>query len=715
MRITRFIPLAVALTVAVALPASAKASEVGHRVERIVVEVDHIALDGSVVNEPRQVDVHLWYPADPLDAAQRPKAVYKSALHGESLPDGWEPLSWSVEAESAREGAAFDPSSGPYAPILFSHGAVNDPSDDAHMLEAIAKAGFIVAAPGHTNNTQDDVRRDYINALNGARLFECRDGLDRRPNPTMGTMNGYPVPSSDCAKGSIPHSMADRSGDIDAVLDRLPEWFGNDVDAQRAGVLGHSRGTVAALAAAGGTIPWRASGAMCLAVDPGVTPPALCWPGVQREPRVKAIMGMAIGAQAINNSVNLAAITIPTRLLYGGKDTNTQPNNTTIPAFGQLTGTNDKTIDPPPPPDTTPHPLRSATHRSFISTYCAQLQSAGGAFDTNHDGRVSGAEAAATNRPLDRHTFNLIAASPPNFFSGKAVHYCAEAYFTSPVTIKRLIAATATVNSEYACPGPETGPDPDGTCHWVPHTIGMPIQGTVCSVANETPPCTGLDSDQVKALIAQDAAAFFGSRLEADGDGIPDSADNCPATANPGQADADSDGTGDACDPTPYGTTPPELTVPAGITADATGPNGAIVTFDATATDDLDPSPTVTCTPTSDSLFAIGATTVKCVAADNGSNTSEATFTVTVLGAGQQISNLVADVIGATDLPPAAKTQLTAALQSVLTEFDPARPLHRAAACLALRTFTTVVRFLAPAHADEWTADADRIRAVLAC
>jgi thermitase len=43
---------------------------------------------------------------------------------------------------------------------------------------------------------------------------------------------------------------------------------------------------------------------------------------------------------------------------------------------------------------------------------------------------------------------------------------------------------------------------------------------------------------------------------DTDHDGIGDNADNCPDVANPDQADADRDGIGDACDPTPHGPTP---------------------------------------------------------------------------------------------------------------------------------------------------------------
>jgi molecular chaperone DnaK len=46
--------------------------------------------------------------------------------------------------------------------------------------------------------------------------------------------------------------------------------------------------------------------------------------------------------------------------------------------------------------------------------------------------------------------------------------------------------------------------------------------------------------------------------LDDDGDGIDNSSDNCPASANPDQADTDGDGLGDACDETPTGEPPPE-------------------------------------------------------------------------------------------------------------------------------------------------------------
>ncbi|WP_195179316.1 HYR domain-containing protein [Mesorhizobium sp. INR15] len=76
----------------------------------------------------------------------------------------------------------------------------------------------------------------------------------------------------------------------------------------------------------------------------------------------------------------------------------------------------------------------------------------------------------------------------------------------------------------------------------------------------------------------------------------------------------------------------PVLTVPGDISADApAGASGKAVTFTATATDNADANPVVSCAPASGSTFAIGETTVSCTATDASNNTSAAkTFKVTI-------------------------------------------------------------------------------------
>lgn len=80
----------------------------------------------------------------------------------------------------------------------------------------------------------------------------------------------------------------------------------------------------------------------------------------------------------------------------------------------------------------------------------------------------------------------------------------------------------------------------------------------------------------------------------------------------------------------PADTTAPTISGAANASAEATGPNGAVVTYDVTATDNVDGSVAVTCTPPSGSTFPLGTTTVTCTAADSAGNTSTASFTVTV-------------------------------------------------------------------------------------
>ena len=209
--------------------------------------------------------------------------------------------------------------------------------------------------------------------------------------------------------------------DVRAILDALPTWFGARVDVARAGVMGHSRGTLTALAAAGGSTAW----------------------GFGPEPRVRAIMGMAIGARAFRDMLNLSSVKVPTLLVAGGKDRNT------------VQAISEETIATITSPDKRFVAIPNATHRSFDSTYCAQLQSAG-------------AIAQANPRAiLDRYSVPLIARLDPGGISGKAVHYCAESFLTTPVDIRPMIAST-------------------------PSTEYPPALNDVCSTTSI--PCTGLDT-----------------------------------------------------------------------------------------------------------------------------------------------------------------------------------------------------------------------------
>jgi hypothetical protein len=82
--------------------------------------------------------------------------------------------------------------------------------------------------------------------------------------------------------------------------------------------------------------------------------------------------------------------------------------------------------------------------------------------------------------------------------------------------------------------------------------------------------------------------------------------------------------------PKPADTTKPVLSGLTDRTVEATGAPGAAVTFAPTATDDVDGSRPVTCSPASGSTFTIGTTSVSCSATDRSSNKATGSFTVSV-------------------------------------------------------------------------------------
>lgn len=77
-------------------------------------------------------------------------------------------------------------------------------------------------------------------------------------------------------------------------------------------------------------------------------------------------------------------------------------------------------------------------------------------------------------------------------------------------------------------------------------------------------------------------------------------------------------------------TTAPSIAVPADLTLPATSEAGAEVTYHAPASDAVDGSVPVTCSPAPGDVLPVGATTVSCSAVDGRGNTATATFTATV-------------------------------------------------------------------------------------
>lgn len=85
-------------------------------------------------------------------------------------------------------------------------------------------------------------------------------------------------------------------------------------------------------------------------------------------------------------------------------------------------------------------------------------------------------------------------------------------------------------------------------------------------------------------------------------------------------------------------TTPPVLSLPSDLTTSATGPNGAQVTFTATAADAVSGAVPVSFSPASNSLFPLGTTTVTATATDQAGNVATGTFTVTVVASAPTIT-----------------------------------------------------------------------------
>ncbi len=489
-------------------PSSAPTYRVGYRTESLEVT--------GTLGETRPIQVHVWYPArnqddcgEAADFAQGPggchaaPAAYTSRLAGVPLVAGWSPLSWTI-AGNAFEGARVAEGDERFPVIVFSHGNTVNAIDYAYTLEALASYGYIVAAPDHVNNTQDDVRIDVVNATAlkegliapGQDVIACLDGLSSWGPPKA---PGQPPVYQPCSRASVPDSMIDRYRDVEGVLDALLGWFGERVDMDRIGILGHSRGTVTALSVAGGSSGTHQIDSLPAPIDSWGRQLGRTDLEFAKDPRIKALMGLAMGVPSIAFAANVQDITVPALLVGGTLDVTSPPEISHL-AYTLLASTDKQFLT-----------VQNAVHRHFESGLCAVMQSSG-AIAQNDTHAVLDHESA-------RQILQPPSAAHPG--SGVAMDFCGLDAFTTPTDITRL-ARSITGFEVIPFDGVPTLP---------------PASTTVWAV-----PSYGLTSDMVEQQVIELSVAFFGRVLHrAEGDDrpfsdcLPDAFKNQPPVAAPTQ------------------------------------------------------------------------------------------------------------------------------------------------------------------------------------
>jgi uncharacterized repeat protein (TIGR03803 family) len=156
--------------------------------------------------------------------------------------------------------------------------------------------------------------------------------------------------------------------------------------------------------------------------------------------------------------------------------------------------------------------------------------------------------------------------------------------------------------------------------------------------------------------------------------------------------------------------TPPVLQLPGKLTVNATSPLGATVNYVVTATDNSGKPVTISCSPLSGSVFAIGTREVKCTATDQAGNVAIGKFSVKVLSAAEQIVGLIEKLRGM-PLSSVIKKLLVGYLETAA-----ANPKHATLVCTTLDYFLSFAkRYASPTQYAALLADVRRIQTVLGC
>jgi hypothetical protein len=145
------------------------------------------------------------------------------------------------------------------------------------------------------------------------------------------------------------------------------------------------------------------------------------------------------------------------------------------------------------------------------------------------------------------------------------------------------------------------------------------------------------------------------------------------------------------------------------LTFNATSPSGAAVTYAVDATDNVGVT-SIACSPASGSVFRVGSHEVSCSASDAAGNSSSKSFSVSVIGAHEQIANLM-EFVKNLGLPNGTANPLINQLKSAYQE--------QGNECKKVSDFIGMVSKkssdIDPDDAADMTVEANRIMGALGC
>ncbi len=198
-------------------------------------------------NEPRQIMVQFWYPAEPVRGQKTAPWMENMEVMGPAISNylGFPDFFLDHIEYSRAHAYAKTPilqAVGPYPLILFSHGWNGFRAQNTFQVEELASHGYIVAAPDHTYGSVATVFPDGTAALNNRMALPSGMGLPEVEFMVAARLLGQQWAGDlsfivDYLAGN------QRSADEGLLVGQLVSW----IDFEKIGVMGHSTGGGAAI------------------------------------------------------------------------------------------------------------------------------------------------------------------------------------------------------------------------------------------------------------------------------------------------------------------------------------------------------------------------------------------------------------------------------------------------------------------------------------